>query len=146
MSKVSIFYGSVYGNAQQLAEDVQAELQQMGIKAELLDEPVLDDVQMADELLFISSTTGQGDVPPNLEGLILDMESRFPLLDGRPFAVVGLGDSSYGDTYCGAGRHIFDLLEELQGAAKAPLFKVDACETLEPQEEVLPWIKQLYAR
>ncbi|ALS97756.1 flavodoxin domain-containing protein [Lacimicrobium alkaliphilum] len=144
MSRVSIFYGSVYGNAQQLAEDVQTELEQHGVKAELLDEPKLDDVQMADELLFISSTTGQGDVPPNLEGLILDMESRFPLLDGRPFAVVALGDSSYGDTYCGAGRHIYALLEELQGSAKAPLLKVDACETLEPQDEVLPWIKQLY--
>lgn len=146
MSRVSIFYGSVYGNAQQLAEDVQAELENMGVKAELLDEPTLDDVQMADELLFISSTTGQGDVPPNLEGLILDMESRFPLLDGRPFAVVGLGDSSYGETYCGAGRHIYALLEELQGSPKAPLFKVDACETLEPQDDVLPWIKQLYAK
>jgi flavodoxin len=146
MSRVSIFYGSVYGNAQQLAEDVQTELEQLGVKAELLDEPELDDVQMADELLFISSTTGQGDIPPNLEGLILDMESRFPLLDGRPFAVVALGDSSYGDTYCGAGRHIYALLEELQGSAKAPLLKVDACETLEPQEEVLPWIKQLYAK
>lgn len=146
MSGVSIFYGSVYGNAQQLAEDVQTELEQLGVKAELLDEPKLDDVQMADELLFISSTTGQGDVPPNLEGLILDMESRFPLLDGRPFAVVALGDSSYGDTYCGAGRHIYALLEELQGSAKAPLLKVDACETLEPQDEVLPWIKQLYAK
>lgn len=146
MSGVSIFYGSVYGNAQQLAEDVQTELEQLGVKAELLDEPKLDDVQMADELLFISSTTGQGDVPPNLEGLIVDMESRFPLLDGRPFAVVALGDSSYGDTYCGAGRHIYALLEELQGSAKAPLFKVDACETLEPQDEVLPWIKQLYAK
>lgn len=146
MSRVSIFYGSVYGNAQQLAEDVQTELEQLGVKAELFDEPKLDDVQMADELLFISSTTGQGDVPPNLEGLILDMETRFPLLDGRSFAVVALGDSSYGETYCGAGRHIFALLEELQGIAKAPLFKVDACETLEPQDEVLPWIKQLYTK
>ncbi|GGD66857.1 flavodoxin domain-containing protein [Lacimicrobium alkaliphilum] len=145
MSGVSIFYGSVYGNAEQLAEDVKAELEQLGVKAELFDDPKLDDVQMADELLFISSTTGQGDVPPNLEGLILDMESRFPLLDGRPFAVVALGDSSYGESYCGAGRHIYGLLEELQGSPKTSLFEVDACETLEPQEEVLPWVKQLYS-
>ncbi|MDF2179629.1 flavodoxin domain-containing protein [Aliiglaciecola sp. CAU 1673] len=144
MAQISIFFGSVYGNAEQLAEQVASKLKEKGHDAQVIAEPQMDDFQMAEELLFISSTTGQGDIPPNLEGFILDLQSRFPLLHGKEFAVVGLGDSSYGDTYCGAGRSIFALLEELQGTAKAPLLQVDACETLEPAEEVLPWIDEIY--
>lgn len=144
MADISIFYGSVYGNAQQLADDAKQQLVEAGHKAEVFEQPSIADFQQAEQLLFISSTTGQGDIPPNLEGFILELESRFPLLNGKGFAVVGLGDSSYGDTYCGAGRKIFSLMEELRGEALAPLFKVDACETLEPQDEVLPWLKQVF--
>lgn len=144
MANISIFYGSVYGNAEQLAERVADKLKAIGHDASVVSEPQMDDFQMAEELLFITSTTGQGDIPPNLEGFILDLQSRFPLLHGKSFAVVALGDSSYGDTYCAAGQSIFSLLEELQGTPKAPLLKVDACETLEPTEAVLPWIESLY--
>ncbi|AWL12617.1 Protein MioC like protein [Saliniradius amylolyticus] len=142
--QISVFYGSVYGNAQQVAEEAADTLTALGYRVDLLDDPQVSDFQEAQEVLFISSTTGQGDIPPNLEPFILDLESRFPLLDGRKFAVVALGDSSYGETYCGAGRRIYELMEELMGTPRTQLLEVDAIETLEPTEEVLPWIKQYY--
>lgn len=145
MAQIGIYYGSVYGNAQQLAEDVQEVLEELGHRAHVHHEPDLAGFREAEELLFISSTTGQGDIPPNLEPFVLELESTFPLLKGKPFTVVGLGDSSYGETYCGAGRRLFALLEELQGEARAPLLKVDACETLDPQDEVLPWLREVYS-
>ena len=145
MAQIGIFYGSVYGNAQQLAEDAEQTLRELGHNPAVQHEPDMSALRDAEELLFISSTTGQGDIPPNLEPFVLELESSFPLLRGKPFSVVGLGDSSYGDTYCGAGRRLFALLEELQGEAKAPLLKVDACETLDPQDEVLPWLRALYS-
>ena len=66
-----------------------------------------------------------------------------PLMANKPFAVAGLGDSSYGETYCGAGNQIFALLSELQGNPIADLLEVDACETLEPELEVVEWVKGL---
>ena len=143
MSKIGIFVGSVYGNAQHVAEDVNAMFIAQGLSSEVFTDPSLSDFKQATSLLFISSTTGQGDIPPNLEFFIEDLREEFLLLQQKPFAVAGLGDSSYGETYCGAGRQIFDLLTELQGKPITELLEIDACETLEPEAEVVAWAKKL---
>lgn len=143
MSKIGIFVGSVYGNAQHVAEDVNTMFSAQGLNSEVFTDPSLNDVKQVTSLLFISSTTGQGDIPPNLEFFIEDLREQFSLLEQKPFAVAGLGDSSYGETYCGAGRQIFDLLTELQGKPITELLEIDACETLEPEVEVVAWAEKL---
>ena len=142
MSKVGIFVGSVYGNAQHVAEEVNTMLSGQGIESEVFTDPTLDDFKKVSSMLFISSTTGQGDIPPNLEFFVQDLRDQFPLMGQKPFAVAGLGDSSYGETYCGAGRQIFELLTELQGKPITELLKIDVCETLEPEVEVVAWAEK----
>ncbi len=143
MRSVSIFAGSVYGNAQHVAEEVNDMLSAQGIESEVYTDPETDDFVNAESVLIITSTTGQGDVPPNLELFFSDLQDSFPLMDGKPFAVAALGDSSYGDSYCGGGRQFFDLLTELQGKPVAEMFEVDAIETLAAEEEVVPWVKSI---
>jgi len=143
MSKIGIFVGSVYGNAQHVAEEVNTMLSEQGLSSEVFTEPTLDDLNQVSSMIFISSTTGQGDIPPNLEFFIQDLRDQLPLMELKSFAVAGLGDSSYGETYCGAGRQIFELLVELQGKPISPLLEVDACETLEPEVEVVAWAEKL---
>jgi flavodoxin len=143
MSKIGIFVGSVYGNAQHVAEDVNTMLGAQGLASQVFTDPTLDDFKQVSSMLFISSTTGQGDIPPNLEFFIQDLRDEFPLMEQKPFAVAGLGDSSYDETYCGAGQQIFELLTELQGKPIAELLEIDACETLEPEIEVVAWAEKL---
>jgi len=143
MSKIGIFVGSVYGNAQHVAEEVSTMFSAQGLTSEVFTDPTLNDFKQASSLLFISSTTGQGDIPPNLEFFVQDLRDEFPLMEKKPFAVAGLGDSSYGETYCGAGRQIFELLSELQGKPMSELLEVDACETLEPEADVMAWAEKL---
>tara|TARA_R110000868_G_scaffold62084_3_gene187982 strand:- start:208 stop:654 length:447 start_codon:yes stop_codon:yes gene_type:complete len=143
MSKIGIFVGSVYGNAQHVAEEVNTMLNTQGLLSEVFTDPTLNDIKQVSSMIFISSTTGQGDIPPNLEFFIEDLRDQFPLMEQKPFAVAGLGDSSYGETYCGAGRQIFELLSELQGQPISELLKIDACETLEPEVDVVAWAEKL---
>jgi|TARA_R110002111_G_scaffold159711_3_gene226434 flavodoxin len=143
MSKIGIFVGSVYGNAQHVAEEVNTMLNTQGLLSEVFTDPTLNDIKQVSSMIFISSTTGQGDIPPNLEFFIEDLRDQFPLMEQKPFAVAGLGDSSYGETYCGAGRQIFELLSELQGKPISELLKIDACETLEPEVDVVAWAEKL---
>jgi flavodoxin len=143
MSKIGIFVGSVYGNAQHVAEEVHTMLSAQGLTSEVFTDPTLNDFNQASSMIFISSTTGQGDIPPNLEFFIQDLRDQFPLMEQKPFAVAGLGDSSYGETYCGAGRKIFELLSELQGKPITGLLEIDACETLEPESEVVAGVETL---
>lgn len=143
MSSISVFYGSVYGNAQNVAEEVQGSLTANGKKAELIEDPSVKHFTEAQAILVITSTTGQGDVPPNLEWVVDDLRSQSPSLEGKTFAVAALGDSSYGDSFCGAGKQLFSLLVELKATAIAPMLEVDAMETLDPEDDVKNWIDNL---
>ena len=106
-------------------------------------DPSVADFTDADALLIITSTTGQGDVPPNLEFVFSDLKDESPMLTGKPFAVAALGDSSYGDSFCGAGKQFHALLTELQGNAVADMLEVDAIETLEPEKDVVEWVNTI---
>lgn len=143
MVDVGIFVGSVYGNAQHVAEQVEEMLAGKGKSVELFTDPTIENFTQTKSVLFISSTTGQGDIPPNLEVFVMDLRDQMPLMAQKPFAVAGLGDSSYGDSFCGAGKQIFEVMLELQGQPVDDLKIVDAMETLEPENEVVPWIEGL---
>ena len=143
MAKIGIFSGSVYGGATGVAEFCAEKLEGAGHQVACFAEPVYDDLtgNEFDLLLFVSSTTGQGDLPDNIAPMIFTMKDRFPLQNGRPYAVIGLGDSSYGDTYCNAGKQIDELLQELQGNALIERLDIDACEHLDPIDAVEPWFE-----
>ncbi|MCW8107536.1 flavodoxin [Alteromonas ponticola] len=139
MAKLHIFAGSVYGNAQHVAEEVSDMLTRDGVECELFSDPSVDDFTQADAILVITSTTGQGDIPPNLEFVHAELKASFPLLTDTPFAVAALGDSSY-DTFCGGGLQFQELLTELQAKPVAEMLKVDALETFEPEQIVKDWV------
>jgi len=143
MRNVSIFAGSVYGNAQHVAEEAKAMFEKHNVTCEVFSDPETSDFADAQAVVVITSTTGQGDVPPNLELFYSDLRDEFPLMDGKPFAVAALGDSSYGDSFCGGGRQFQELLTELQGKSVADMLEVDAIETLAAEEDVVPWLEAL---
>lgn len=145
MATLKIIAGTVYGNAQHVAEQVEENLAEQGIDCELESDPSVSDFTDADAILVITSTTGQGDIPPNLEFVFSDLKDEFPMLTDKPFAVAALGDSGYGESFCGAGHQFYDLLKELQGKPVADLLKVDAMETLEPEKDVVEWVNSIKA-
>ncbi|WP_462157961.1 flavodoxin [Pseudoalteromonas sp. GB56] len=143
MPTISIFYGSVYGAAERLAETVCEKLTDLGHSAKLIDNPQVEDVATAEQILVITSTTGQGDLPDNLLPFFLGLQNQFPLLTGKSCAVIAMGDSSYGDTFCGAGKQFEELLIELQGHIVQPRLDIDAMVDFDPEPIALPWIEKL---
>lgn len=143
MAAITIFYGSVYGSAQNVAQELEGHLSAKGVQANVVEEPTVDDFASADRILVISSTTGQGDIPPNLEWSMSDLAEQKPDLTNKQFAVAALGDSSYGDSFCGAGKQIYSLLESLGAKPIADLLEVDSIEVFEPEEMVIQWFDGL---
>jgi flavodoxin len=82
MASISIFVGSVYGNAQNLAEQVQGTLS-ASHQVSVFESASIDDVKAAEVALFITSTTGSGDLPDNIEPLIMQLRSQSPMLTGK---------------------------------------------------------------
>ena len=146
MANIGIIVGSVYGNAQNAAEEAQTFLVNQGHEVEIHVDPDISLFNDHDSFLVVTSTTGVGDVPPNLELFYADAKDTFPLITGKKFAVVALGDSSYGESYCSAGKQMFELFTELQGAALSELVAIDAMETFEPEADVLAWLEEHHNR
>ncbi len=140
MAAVEIIIGTVYGSAVLVAETLEQALTEAGHQVRLHEDAVLADLDQSHFWLFVTSTTGQGDIPPNLVPLFEEMRECCPSMPQLRYALVALGDSSY-DNFCGAGRQVDELLQELQAQAVTPRLQVDATETLEPEEPALAWLK-----
>jgi MioC protein len=59
--------------------------------------------------------------------------------------VLALGDSSYGDTYCGGGEQVRELYAELGIREVLPMLRLDASETASPELDAEPWLAELAA-
>ncbi|BBN80986.1 flavodoxin [Pseudoalteromonas sp. A25] len=140
MASVSIFVGSMYGNADNLAAEVKNKLISLGHEATVFEDGTIEQLVAADNLLFITSTTGAGDLPDNIQPLFSQMQSQFPMLTNKKVGVIALGDSSYGDTFCGGGRQIDALVQELNATLPIERLDIDACEHFEPWEPAAPWL------
>ncbi|WP_395748436.1 sulfite reductase flavoprotein subunit alpha [Prosthecobacter sp.] len=112
-----IAFGSQSGNAESLAKRLAREASGRGFAARAAG---LDSLQPADlikdkNVLLITSTWGEGDMPDNAVSFwdSINQNGSSPKLDGVQFSVLALGDKNYGDTFCLAGKKLDTRLEEL---------------------------------
>ncbi|NTS77747.1 flavodoxin [Catenovulum sp. SM1970] len=147
MSKIAVLVGSVYGAAEELAEHAISELSNKGLECELFNDAGLASVKdfNADAWLIITSTTGQGDVPPNLVDTYQALKDEFPNLSQLKYGIIAMGDSSYHDSFCGAGKQFDALMKELMATSLQEKLEIDACETMEPVEYSANWLNDFIA-
>ncbi|MEZ9595949.1 flavodoxin [Shewanella sp. 10N.261.52.F9] len=141
MKKVNLVFGTVYGGAQFVAETLQQALIDAGRDAVLYQPDQLGGFIPPENelLLIICSTTGQGDIPDDIQPWFYEMQSKAPYLPELKFGLIALGDSSY-ETFCGAGEQFLSLFEELGAKRLGDFLKIDAGETMEPEVEALTWL------
>ncbi|MCS4285869.1 MioC protein [Pseudomonas sp. BIGb0278] len=146
--KVVIISGSVYGTAEEVARHAEALLKAAGLEAWYAARASLADIEgfASQALLAVTSTTGMGELPDNLMPLFCAIRDSLPAAwRGLPGAVIGLGDSSYGDTYCGGGEQMRELFTELGVHEVLPMLRLDASETVTPEADAEPWLAELAA-
>jgi flavodoxin len=143
MKPIHILVGTVYGKALECAEAVKEVLAKAGHEVKIFEQPTLDDVRSADTLLIVTSTTGAGDLPSELETLYFELERDWPNLSDKTYAVFCLGDSSYGDTFCGAGKRMDQIFSELGATRLKPMAMADAMETFEQEKLATSWANEL---
>ncbi|AOM42321.1 flavodoxin [Xenorhabdus hominickii] len=143
MAKIGVFVGTVYGNALAVAEEAQQTLQQQGHEVEIFEDATLEQWQayVQQVVLVVTSTTGQGDLPDNIQPLYAKLNDNLGYQPDLHYGVIALGDSSY-DNFCGGG-HTFDELLQEQGAKRiGDVLLIDAIEVVEPEVFAQNWIEE----
>ncbi|VVO25875.1 flavodoxin [Pseudomonas fluorescens] len=145
--KVAILSGSVYGTAEEVARHAAKILNDAGFEAWHNPRASLADVLAfsPEAFLAVTSTTGMGELPDNLQPLYSMIRDQLPAVwRGLPGAVIGLGDSSYGDTFCGGGEQMRELFFADLGLREVQeMLRLDASESVTPETDAEPWLAQL---
>ena len=140
MTDLVILVGSVYGGSVEVAECIAEAVQKVGLSVEVTEEPSSEHLKGNSVVLLVTSTTGSGELPDNIHPLYAQLQQQPVVLTGRSYAVVALGDSSYGDTYCASGLLLDEQFADLGAKALVPLLKIDALEFFQPAEGVSDWL------
>ncbi|WP_086931981.1 flavodoxin domain-containing protein [Agarilytica rhodophyticola] len=145
MLPVYLIFGSVYGTAEMVATETLSIFENNGLAASILDESNWHLIEgEAAFVAIITSTTGAGDLPENIEKFYQHYsKSEAGLLKKISYSVLALGDSSYGNTFCMAGKRLDALLGELNATRIKDLTMIDACEVFDPMEAAAPWAEKI---
>lgn len=123
---ILIAFASQTGFAEQIALQTAQALKSGGMQVRMCSLTQLDQVQLkaAGRVLFIVSTTGEGDAPDSAVGFARTVMTQPMSLQALHYGVLALGDRSYGQ-YCAFG-HALDVSLRQHGAqALFDLVEVD---------------------
>lgn len=137
-----ILVGTMTGTADIVAEEVRDWLQAQGQAVEIRSMNGLgaEAFERGRSYLICTSTYGQGDVPDNARDFFAALEAGRPDLSGVSFGLIGLGDSTYRETFCFGGKRFQALLTGLGATLIGQPFYHDAAEGTLPEEEAVTWV------
>ena len=125
--EATVLYGSQTGNGKKLASRLADRLKGAGYEVTVspMNEFKTNTLKKVTRLFVVVSTHGEGEPPDNALGFYEFLHSkRAPRLDGMPFSVLALGDTSY-EKFCQTGKDFDKRLEELGGKRIAPRVDCD---------------------
>lgn len=147
--KLTILYGSQTGCAQDLAEHVWRESKKYHYNGCVLSMDAYDVTSLISEhlVVFVCSTTGQGNEPDNMKSFwkfllrkSLPLDSLFTL----NYAVLGMGDSSYSQ-FNFVAKRLNKRLQQLGGNPIIPVGLCDDQHDLGASAVYMPWLTSLWS-
>lgn len=140
--KVAILSGTVHGTAEDVARHAAEHLRAAGLEAWHAPRAGLPEILAfaPEALLVVVSTTGMGELPDGFLPLYESIRDTLPAWAGLPGGVIALGDAGYGDTFCAGGELVRELFAELGIVEVQDMLRLDASETVTPEEDAEPWL------
>ena len=114
MNKIHVIFASEMGTAMGVADDVVELASAKGIETTLseMNDVSIDQLETMSTAMFITSSTGDGDLPMMGEDFWAALENADISLKNLKYSVCALGNRNY-FSFCGAGKKIDGRLKEL---------------------------------
>lgn len=144
--KITILYGTETGNAEMLAEDIQAALEgDHEVDCLNLSDMAPADFDAEQFYLMVCSTYGDGESPASAKPFAEAMETDAPDLSDIRFAVFGLGDSEYDETFNHGPKRLADLMQARGATQIGERVAHDASGDDMAEDVALPWAEAVIA-
>lgn len=140
--KITVLYGTESGNSELIADDLGAKLRETVDDVEVFDLQNYDPADLSAERFYIvvCSTHGDGELPNTAIPFAEAFDATPPDLTGVRYAMFGLGDSFYEETYSQGSEHIDRRFAE-QGAVRVGEYgRHDASSWDLPSDVALEWL------
>ncbi|MEM7295361.1 MAG: flavodoxin domain-containing protein, partial [Pseudomonadota bacterium] len=93
--------------------------------------------------IFVTSTTGTGDLPTTAIPFVDDLRAGKPDLSHITFSIFGLGDMGFADTFNFGSKQLMEALLELKARMVGERGIFDASSAEMPEDIALPWLKSV---
>ncbi|QBS41382.1 flavodoxin domain-containing protein [Nocardia sp. CS682] len=144
--RVVILFGSEMGTAETVADSVADALSAYDVSVYDLSDFAVDDLDAHDFHVIVCSTYGDGDLPTGAESFFEELAVAAPDLTGLRFAVFGLGDSIYGDTFNRGGEIAAERLVECGATQVGVHARHDASTEIRARDMARDWAATLPIR
>lgn len=145
--KISILFGTETGNAEMLADDLRTALQ-AAHEVTVANLSQVDPASLSAEPLhlIVCSTYGEGELPSSAQPFVRALETGAHDLSGLRFAIFGLGDEEYEETFGHGSMRLAHALEA-RGAVQIGERRVHNASGDElPEDVALPWVDEIVAQ
>ncbi|WP_299146997.1 flavodoxin domain-containing protein [uncultured Tateyamaria sp.] len=144
--KIGLYYGSETGNSEMLCEDIEADLGE-GFDCHIssladVDPNVLDKDTF---YIFVTSTYGNGDLPSTALPFEEALKGTTPDLSGIRFAMFGLGDQVFAETFNHGSLKLSEMLIAQKAEVVGERGLHDASGFEMPEDIALPWVQGIMA-
>lgn len=144
--KIAILYGTETGNAEMLAEDIGDALDaDHEVSCTNLSDFPVTDFDPATFYLIVCSTYGDGELPASAQPFAEALAAGPANLAGIHFAIFGLGDSEYEETFNFGSKRLAELLTNHGAAQLGERPTHDASGADLAEDLALPWAKDAVA-
>lgn len=136
---IHIITGSTLGGAEYVGDHLSDLLTEKGLTTKIHNQPDLAEIPNRGTWLVITSTHGAGEYPDNIQPFIQALQDTPPKMSDVQYAVIAIGDSSY-DTFCAAGKHAYDLLQDIGATPLTDCVTIDVLSHTVPEDAAEAWL------
>ncbi|MCU1644141.1 MAG: nitric oxide synthase [Nocardia sp.] len=141
--RVIVLFGSELGTAEMVAEALADELSAYDVSVFDMFDFDPGDLDAHDFHIVVCSTYGDGELPTGAEPFFTLLDAAQPDLTGLRFAVFGLGDSIYGDTYNRGGEIAAEQLIARGATQVGEHARHDSSTEVRPKDMAREWAETL---